>query len=227
MPTALFRALRALFSPPLRRVVAMSVALAAISFAVLWIGVAIGLDHLPTLGWRAFNWLADLLGIVGVLLLTWLLFPTVVTLITGFFLERVAAAVEAMDYPGRGPPRRQPIGEIMKALVRLTLLSIVLNLLALPVYLLLPLLNIAVYLGLNGYLLGREYFEVVALRRLDLEAARTLRRRYSGRVLLGGVTIAGVFALPVVNLAAPVIATAFMVHIFEGLPRPAASAAPP
>lgn len=31
--------------------------------------------------------------------------------------------------------------------------------------------------------------------------------------------IAGLFALPLVNLIAPVIATAFMVHVFEALPR--------
>ena len=227
MLTALSRALAALFSPPLRGVVVLSVALAAASFLVLWVAVAIGLGALPTVGWRPVNWFIDLLGTVGVVLLSWLLFPTVVTLITGFFLERVAAAVEAMDYPGRGPPRRQPIGEIMAALVRLTLLSLVLNLLALPIYLLLPLFNIAVYLALNGYLLGREYFEVVALRRLDLEAARALRRRCSGRIFLSGVTIAGVFALPILNLVAPVIAAAFMVHVFEGLPRSSATSGTP
>ena len=31
--------------------------------------------------------------------------------------------------------------------------------------------------------------------------------------------IAGMFAVPLVNLVAPVVATAFMVHLFEGLPR--------
>jgi len=41
------------------------------------------------------NWLIDLVGAVGVLLLSWLLFPAVVTMILGLFLERVAAAVEA------------------------------------------------------------------------------------------------------------------------------------
>jgi uncharacterized protein involved in cysteine biosynthesis len=31
--------------------------------------------------------------------------------------------------------------------------------------------------------------------------------------------IAALFSLPFVNLVAPVIATAFMVHVFEALPR--------
>jgi uncharacterized protein involved in cysteine biosynthesis len=74
-------------------------------------------------------------------------------------------------------------------------------------------------LALNGYLFGRGYFEVVALRRLDAAAAKALRLRFAGRVFFGGVVIAGMFALPLVNLVAPVIATAFMVHVFEALPQ--------
>jgi CysZ protein len=46
-----------------------------------------------------------------------------------------------------------------------------------------------------------------------------VRSRFAGRIFLGGVVIAGLFALPLVNLVAPVIATAFMLHIFEALPR--------
>jgi len=58
----------------------------------------------------------------------------------------------------------------------------------------------------------------VALRRLDVIAARAVRRRFALRVFVGGVVIAALFAVPLVNLAAPVLATAFMVHVFEGLP---------
>jgi CysZ protein len=98
-------------------------------------------------------------------------------------------------------------------------LTILLNLLALPVYVLAPGINVFLFLGLNGYLFGREYFEVVALRRLDVMTVRAVRQRFGGRVFAGGVVIAGLFALPLVNLVAPVIATAFMVHIFQELRR--------
>jgi len=92
-------------------------------------------------------------------------------------------------------------------------LTLLLNLLALPVYLLVPGINLFLFL------LGREYFEVVALRRLDAAATRAARNRFGLRVFLGGVMIAALFSLPLVNLVAPVIATAFMVHVFEALPR--------
>jgi CysZ protein len=152
-----------------------------------------------------------------VLALSWLLFPAILTIVMGFFLDRVAAAVEALDYPGRGPARRDALLDMTLATLRLMALAVLLNLLALPVYLLMPGINFFVFLGLNGYLLGRAYFEVVALRRLDRAATRAVRHRFGGRVFLGGIVIAGLFALPLVDLVAPVIATAFMVHLFETL----------
>jgi uncharacterized protein involved in cysteine biosynthesis len=219
MLAALSRAVSALSMPPLQRVVVLSLTLAVLTFALLWFGIAGVLYGTVFFRWRPLNWLLDLLGGLAVLVLTWLLFPAVLTLIMSLFLERVAAAVEACDYPGRGPPRRQPLGEILGIMLRLTGLTFVLNLLALPIYLLIPGINLFLFLVVNGYLLGRGYFEVVSLRRLDAAATRAVRNRFGLRVFLGGVVIAGLFALPLVNLVAPVIATAFMLHVFEALPR--------
>jgi uncharacterized protein involved in cysteine biosynthesis len=219
MLAALLRAFAALPTPPLRRVVLLSLALAVASFTVLWVGAAVLLDHTAFFGWAVLNWPVNILGALAVLGLSWLLFPAVVTLVMGFFLEGVAAAVEARDYPGQVPARRAPMREILATTLRLMGLTILLNLLALPVYLLAPGINVLLFLGLNGYLFGREYFEVVALRRLDVAGARRMRQRFGARVFIGGVVIAALFALPLVNLVAPVIATAFMVHIFQELRR--------
>jgi CysZ protein len=217
--TAFFRAVYLLSMPQMRRLVVLSLGLALLTFALLWLAVAGVLYGTALFEWRPLNWLLDLMGGLVVLGLSWLLFPAVVTLIMSFFLERVAATVEALDYPGRGLPRRQPIGETLRAMLRLTTLTLLLNLLALPVYLLMPGINLFLFLALNGYLLGREYFEAVALRRLDAATTKAARNRFGLRVFLGGVIIAALFSLPLVNLVAPVIATAFMVHLFEALPR--------
>jgi CysZ protein len=219
MVTPLLRAFIALGAPALRRIVALGLGLAALSFALLWLAAAAVLHDAARFAWRPLNWLVEALGGLAVLGLSWLLFPAVVTLILGLFLDRVAAVVEALDYPGKGPPRRRPVGESIAAPLRLGALTIALNLLALPLYLFVPGINLVLFLALNGYLLGREYFEVVALRRLDAGAARAMRSRFGGRVFIGGVTIAGLFAIPLVNLVAPVVATAFMVHLFEALLR--------
>jgi uncharacterized protein involved in cysteine biosynthesis len=219
MVFALLRAISALGAPPMRRVTALSFGFAALIFVLLWLAIGAALYHTALFEWRPLNWLVDLLGGLLVLVLSWLVFPAVVTTIMGFYLERVAGAVEAVDYPGRGPPRPQPVGELLSAMLRLTAVTALLNLLALPVYLFVPGINLFLFLALNGYLLGRGYFEVVALRRLDVGEARRVRSRFAGRIFVGGVVIAGLFALPLVNLVAPVVATVFMLHIFEALPR--------
>jgi len=219
MITALLRAIEEVFTPPLRRVVAVSLALAAASFAALCAAVAMALHNAAVFGWWPIDSLVELLGVFAVLVLAWLLFPAIVTIVMGFFLDRVAAAVEARDYPGLGPPQGAGIGDIIAATLKLMLLGVILNLLALPLYLLLPGINFFVFLGLNGYLFGRAYFEVVALRRLDRGTAKAVRQRFAGRVFIGGLVITGLFSLPLVNLVAPVIATAFMVHVFQGLRR--------
>lgn len=219
MLEAFGRAMAALTAPALRRVVVASVGLAALAFALLAVAAGGVLYWLAPFAWPLVTWFFAALGGLAVLALAWLLFPAVATLVTGFFLDRVAAAVEARDFPERGPPRRRPPAETIAVLLRLAALTIALNLLALPLYLFAPGMNLVLFLMLNGYLLGREYFEVVALRRLDARAATAMRTRYGGKVFIGGVVIAALFALPVVNLVAPVVATAFMLHLFEAWSR--------
>jgi uncharacterized protein involved in cysteine biosynthesis len=213
MLAALIRAVAELSAPPLRRLVGLCLAVAVASFILLWLVVAFLLAHSIHAGWRPLDWVVQRLAAGGVLGLSWLLFPAVLTLIMGFFLPRVAAEVEALDYPNRPPPRSSPIIESLAITCRLMVVTILLNLLALPLYVLVPGVNFFVFLGLNGYLLGRQYFEVVVLRRLDMAATRAARHRFGGRVFAGGVVIAGLFAVPFVNLLAPVIATTFMVHL--------------
>jgi len=97
-------------------------------------------------------------------------------------------------------------------------IAVLLNLLVLPLYFV-PALNVLVFMVLNGYLLGREYFELIAFRRLDAAAARLLWRRFRGKLFVSGVVITAMLSIPFVNWFMPVIAAAFMVHVFEGLRR--------
>jgi CysZ protein len=219
MLSALARAIADAAHPKLRRVTILCLAITVLVFAALWLGSGVMLGHLAVFGSQWLDWGVSLLGGFALLILTWLLFPAVSTLVFSFFLDRIAADVEALYYPGLGPARRLPVRVTLIATARLMGLTVLLNLLALPVYLLVPLANIFVFLVLNGYLFGREYFEAVAFRRLDPILARAARRRFAGRVFLSGVFIAGLFAVPFVNLIAPVIAVAFMVHELETFRR--------
>ncbi len=173
--------------------------------------------------WGAWSdwaeWGVDLLSGAALLFLVWITFPGAVGIVTGLLLERVANRIEAQHYPGQPPAREQGVWESVRLALTFALISIGLNLLALPVYFFLPVINLLVFYALNGYLLGREYFELVALRRLDESSVRALRRSYQGSIFLAGAMIAFVTTVPLLNLAAPVVATAFMVHLFESLRR--------
>jgi uncharacterized protein involved in cysteine biosynthesis len=87
--------------------------------------------------------------------------------------------------------------------------------LILLLFLLIPPVFPFVFYGVNGYLLGREYFELVAARRLDPAEARSLRRRHGRTLFIAGVLIAFLLTIPFVNLVAPLVGTAAMVHLFE------------
>lgn len=168
----------------------------------------------------AFGWLVDAVAVAAVVFASFLLFPAAMGLVLSLFLERVAEAVEARHFPALPAPRNPSVSEAIKTSLVFTLITITVNLVALPLYLILmflPPLNLFVFYMVNGYLLGREYFELVALRRLDTAEAGRLRRASRGRVLLAGVVVAILLTIPLVNLVTPVVATAFMVHVFHGL----------
>ena len=108
-------------------------------------------------------------------------------------MDDVAAQVEARHYPGQPPAREQPLWEAGLDGLRLLAVTIGLNLLFLPVFLVLmflPPLNLVFFYLLNGHLIGREYFELVAVRRMSSEEARALRKHYKARVFSAGVIIA-------------------------------------
>jgi uncharacterized protein involved in cysteine biosynthesis len=154
-----------------------------------------------------------------VLVLTWLLFPAVVTLVISLFIDRIITAVETRYYPHLPALRPLSLWRSIAAALKFTSVMVLLNLLALPLYLV-PVLNLIVFYGVNGYLLGREYFEMVALRRLDPRRAQRVRQSQRLRLFTAGLMIAGLLTIPVVNLVAPLLAAAFMVHLIMDLENP-------
>ena len=211
------KAVGQLGDPATRGVMWIGVAVAAAVFALLLgaVGLLVISTVLIDVWWLAWaEWIVDLLGGLATLWITWLMFPGVVTLMVGFLLERVAAAVERRHYPDLPPAPGQTVMASVVAAARFTAVMVLLNL-GLLVFLLLPPVFPFVFYGVNGYLLGREYFELVALRRLDSGAALGLRQRNAGPVFLAGVATALLLTVPIVNLLTPVVATAAMVHLFE------------
>jgi len=232
MFTALSKAIQQCSDPAFRRVLLRSLGLSLAVFVLLW--TVAGLLLTWGGGWL-LDWIQaqgvweDILqvvfgaaGVGGVLFASFILFPAVMVMVLSFLLEDIAAAVEARHYPGLPPARPQPLGEMLRSGLAFAAVTVAINLVALPFYLLLiflPPFNLILYYGVNGYLFGREYFEIVAFRRQTPAEAKRLRRRYGVRLFLAGILITVMMTIPVVNLFAPIVAAAFMVHVFEDLRR--------
>ncbi|MEO5373234.1 MAG: EI24 domain-containing protein [Alphaproteobacteria bacterium] len=214
MLASLVKAFAQLGEPRFQRVALKAVTATIAVYGLLAMGVWQLVDVAAA---SAAPWVASLVhwlgGTAAVVLLT-VLFPSVVAFVVGFFLEEIAAAVEARHYPDLPAPRVQPLGEALRGALRFALVAMALNLVMLPAYLI-PGVNLLLFFALNGYLLGREYFDLVSLRRLDLTEARSLRRSRFLGLWIAGAVIALLLTIPVANMFAPIVATAFMVHVFE------------
>ncbi len=216
MFAALARSFAQLPDPTFRRVMLVSLGWSVLVYVALVVGAWQVVENVSVLQ----NGLLDIIirlaaGLAAVALAT-LFFPGIVMGVESFMLEDVAHAVDRRYFPFL-PARPQGWGELIASTVRLLVATVALNILALPVYLFVPGLNLVVFYLLNGYLLGREYFELAALRRMDLATARRLRRRHIWRVIEAGALITVLLSIPVAGWFFPVVATAFMVHLVEEL----------
>lgn len=207
-----------LSDPQLRAPLLKSIGLTLAAFLVLWAGIGwlIANTRFFEAGWLDTG--VGALGGIAAIVLSAVLFPSVVAAFLGVFLEDVAAAVDARHYPELpAPARRSPLAEVGGAL-RLVATAVALNLVVLPLYLV-PGLNLAVFLATNGFLLAREYVTMSAARRLDSLDARRLWRERWGQAWLAGAAFAALSTIPVVNLAAPVVAVATTTHLIEAWRR--------
>jgi CysZ protein len=214
---AFTRAIAQFSDPAVRSVFWKALAIAAIVFVILWAAIAHAMEVLTFIDDPDLAWLEkalDVLGFLAVPLLSWLLFPAVMNFVIAWLLEDVAEAVEARHYPALPPGRELSFVDGLVSSVRLLAKMLVLNAIAL-VFLLIPPLFPFVFFAVNGYLLGREYFELAAQRRLDRDQIEPLRIAHRGPILGAGVVTAVLLSIPIVNLVAPVIATAAMVHLVE------------
>jgi len=207
--------------PRTRKVLWFAIAAACLVFAILWLAVAGLLGATTVFAYAWLEWVVDILGGLATLVFTWFLFPGVVSAVIGLFLDDIAHAVEARHYPALPPATGLPLAKAAVTAVAYLGILVALNLVLL-VFLLLPPLFPFVFYAVNGYLLGREYFELVALRRTGPEEVRRIRKAHRGKLFVAGVATALLLTIPVVNLLAPVVITAAMVHLFENWRQDAA-----
>lgn len=167
-------------------------------------------------GWLSFVFL--ILAGIGLALGLALLLSPVTALIAGLFLDDVAEIVEKRDYPSDAAGTAMPLAASISSSIKFLGVVILGNIVALFL-LFIPGINIAAFFLVNGYLLGREFFEFAAMRFRSPEEARQFRARHAGTVFLAGLVIAGFLAVPIVNLLTPLFAAGMMVHLNKLLSR--------
>ncbi|NBO19373.1 MAG: hypothetical protein EBV03_09140 [Proteobacteria bacterium] len=167
-------------------------------------------------GHETFSALAPWLGSIGAGAIAWLLFPGITPVIISFFDARITKTIEEKHYPGLLQRPAPPFWPELWHDTRFALKALALNIASLPLYLL-PGLNLILFYWLNGYLLGREYFVMVARRHVSLEEANALRKRHSGVITWGGALVALMTTVPILNLGAPFWGVALMVHLYQKL----------
>ena len=234
-------ALGALLSRPFRAALWKSLGLSVVVLVALWFGIEALFQStiLPLLtevmpdmpAWidtmsTAAGWVA---GLALAVMLAFLIGP-ISALIASLFLDDVAEVVERDDYPAARQGKAMAILPGLVLSAKFFGVVILGNLLALFL-LLIPGVNLAAFFVVNGYLLGREYFEFAAMRYRGEAEAKSLRGRYAGTVFAAGLLIAGFMAIPFLNLLTPLFAAAMMVHLHQrvsaregGLPQLAADA---
>ncbi|NRP17298.1 Sulfate transporter CysZ [Ensifer adhaerens] len=216
-----------LFAPETRSVFWKVLGLTLLALAALWfclreLFIWLALPWLDALmpGTPAWaGWLTFVLGIfasLGLALALALLLAPVTALIAGLFLDDVAEVVEARDYPNEPAGRPLPLGEAIAGSAKFLGVVILGNILALFL-LLVPGVNLIAFFLVNGYLLGREFFEFAAMRYRSPAEARLFRAKHRSTVFLAGLILAAFLAVPLLNLLTPLFAAGMMVHLHKRL----------
>lgn len=218
-----FRAIGQFGDPRFRSVLIRGVGLTLALLIGLGVGVFWFVDWvipdtltLPRVG--EINWVDDFASgasILVMLVLSAFLMIPVASAFTSLFLDEVADAVEAEHYPHLPPAPRVPFSEGLRDSVAFLGVLILANLAALVLYLIFAPFAPFIFLGLNGFLLGREYFQLVAMRRLGRAGAKTARSRHAGAIWLAGTLMAVPLTIPILNLLVPILGAATFTHLFH------------
>ena len=231
MLDAAVKALSQILSPPMRSILWRSIGLALVLIVVLAIGLQRLLSWLATSGesWleaalgpgfqtplNILAWIVSIAAGLGIVFGAVLLMPAITSLVASVFVDEVADHVEREHYPAERPGVALPLGLAMTEGVKTALLTILVYLIALPFVFFAGVGFLGFFIA-TAWLLGREYFELAAMRFRPPEEAKAMRRDNAATIFTAGLIIAAFVSIPVVNLATPLFGMAFMVHMHKRL----------
>jgi CysZ protein len=233
MLDAAVKALSQILSPPMRSILWRSIGMALVLIVVLAIGLQRLLSFLATSGegWAeallgpsfqtpldVLAWIVSIAAGLGIVFGAVLLMPAITSLVASFFVDEIADHVEREHYPTERPGVALPLGLAMTEGSKTALLTILVYLIALP-FVVFAGAGFLIFFIATAWLLGREYFELAAMRFRPPQEAKAMRRDNAATIFAAGLIIAAFVSIPVVNLATPLFGMALMVHMHKRLSR--------
>lgn len=168
------------------------------------------------------TWIGDLLswGSLGlVIVMSIFLMVPVASAITSLFLDEVAQAVEDKHFPTLPDVPHVTFWDGLRDSVNFMGVLIVANLFAFILYGLFPFAALFIFYALNGFLLGREYFTLAAMRRVGRVRAKELRKQHQAKIWLAGCLMAVPLSFPLINLVIPILGAATFTHLYHAVSR--------
>lgn len=231
MIDAAVQALSQMFSQALRAVLMKSVGLALLLIVIIGIALQRVFAALaengatwaeqtagfaPHAAWTALAWVLSIMAGLGIVTGALFLMPAVTAFVGSFFVDEVADVVEHTHYPAEPAGRALPLFSALIEGVKFALLALAVYFCALP-FVLFAGIGVVILFLANAYLLGREYFELAAMRFRPPAEAKAMRKARAAYIFLAGMVIAAFVSIPLLNLATPIFAMAFMVHVHKKL----------
>ncbi len=217
MVKAAFMALSDCLAPGLRAVLWRALALSLALFIGLFAGLQFLFRILTFVPWPWLETLIEVGASLGLLAAFFFLMAPVTALFAGLFLDGVAEKIEARHFPPEKRGRALATLPALRVGLQFGLLVLVINLLALP--LVFTGVGAIVLFTLNAYLISREYFEMVAMRHMPVEEAKALRKHHGLQVFVAGFLPAFMTLVPILNLAVPIFATSYFIHLLAQLQK--------
>lgn len=225
IPAAFFSAIAQISDPRFRWVFLQGIGLTILLlfglYALAFWGIAWLVPDAITLPWIGEIGLSDTLlswgSLIVMMVLSIFLMVPVTAAFIGIFLDDVADAVEAKHFPHLTPAPQIAFGDNIREILRFLVVITIANLAALVLYFT-PLAPFVFY-GLNGFLLGREYYRMIAVRRMGRREAGASFRRNLLTVWSAGALMAVPLSIPVLNLVIPILGAATFTHLFHRLEK--------
>ena len=213
-------AFRQLGDRRLLAIFAKSLAITLAVFAILGVGLYFVLDDLVArIAGPQPSGLAATLAVAMGLALFWLTFRAVAVAVIGLFGDQVVAVVEERSYPqAKASARHVPFARAVTMGLRSVGRLVGYNALAVPLYLVAAATGVGLpiaFFAVNGWLLGRDLGDMVAVRHLDPSQLGDWRARTRWQRFGAGLAASGLFVVPGLNLVAPVVGAAAMTHLFH------------